>query len=1140
MKGKAFGALVLIILVSFIIAVFCPGFSMPVSSAEGPPYNKVFQRDYVSSVDGVSLPCSVYIPPYGVSKYMPVWVDLHALSGPGGIRFDWQEWARSSNMMVISPWGRNFKGLWYDGIEPSGTTREPCIFDDFAGGAAGWSNVEGNWARNSTDQCFQQSDMTPTWKTVIRSSSGGSDYSVSVDINELSASAQGISAAGIVFRRQGNGDCYWLDLVNSGQTKQLRLLKFIKGSWTPLAEDDLGTAFDLRVKHNMKLMTLGNHMEVRLDGQLRTLDASMTYHKDTTESPGRQDGTFESGDVGLVSFGGSHQFDNFRVQNEFLYGQKDLTDTFEQFLEEFSSDPNYRADPSRVYLSGFSVGGTGTWNLGLQYPDLFSALHPSVGVTDMYEEYKWMKSQRPDQVFNPNGAVPRYYTEQDFLYNEMTEQILGGTPGSATDINSRMHEFSARYILENALNMPVRIEHPVYDTVIPNNNGPMEVKWLSMDGLITATEQATTEYAQSQYPWNKWKTVENLTGTRKETALYGENGEPPPPPKSIWDDARYDTRYQGGGHGCCYYDWLWPKLHVNFFNRAVSDLGSSHVDPDEVAYKTYDDVRNKAWWLTIDIAAPNQDKPGLARVKRDKTSNTVQVHVKNVRTTILDLKRMGISMDPGQSLKLTVDNSTVESEPLTDTLMETDLKLTGEWDTAAAAAYKVKVNGTYAPFTLTPTSMTIAGVRTPPASEVLIESPLTQGNILTNAGFEQGSGDWTTSVSGGGQAKFEVNSQKFDAHSGTASARIKDAAAAGSPFTASYASTPVGVVPGQPYTLGAFVKTRALRAKTRVYDNGKYSVDEVHNARARIGLVWMDANGSFISRSDSAALNNTNDFKPLEVKTTAPPNAAYAQAVLKTESPDSSGITGSAWFDDVSLRRGYPVTGTIPKLSTVTPTSAVNNAEASVKLNGSGFMNGATARLRNNGQGVIDATDVSVDTGQITCLFNLNGAAVGDWDVEVSNSNGERAILTGGFKVNPPTGPLTVTAISPTSGTVGGTVPVTISGTGFLKDATVSLEASGATTMNADTVKVVSTTSLTCNLNLSGAQAVYDVVVTNPDQHTARKTGAFTVNAAAPACGSGSSGVLMFGLAMGVLAIAGLGPTRKKLRLRGGVVPFRQ
>jgi dienelactone hydrolase len=42
----------------------------------------------------------------------------------------------------------------------------------------------------------------------------------------------------------------------------------------------------------------------------------------------------------------------------------------------------YAVDPDRIYLTGLSMGGEGTWTIGLRHPDLFAALVPVCGVTD--------------------------------------------------------------------------------------------------------------------------------------------------------------------------------------------------------------------------------------------------------------------------------------------------------------------------------------------------------------------------------------------------------------------------------------------------------------------------------------------------------------------------------------------------------------------------------------------------------------------------------------------------------------------------------------------------------------------------------------------------------------------------------------
>jgi predicted peptidase len=43
---------------------------------------------------------------------------------------------------------------------------------------------------------------------------------------------------------------------------------------------------------------------------------------------------------------------------------------------------SYDVDRSRIYLTGMSMGGNGTWRLALKYPDLFAALAPVCGWGD--------------------------------------------------------------------------------------------------------------------------------------------------------------------------------------------------------------------------------------------------------------------------------------------------------------------------------------------------------------------------------------------------------------------------------------------------------------------------------------------------------------------------------------------------------------------------------------------------------------------------------------------------------------------------------------------------------------------------------------------------------------------------------------
>ena len=58
-------------------------------------------------------------------------------------------------------------------------------------------------------------------------------------------------------------------------------------------------------------------------------------------------------------------------------GQSWDDDTVLALLDEVAA--RYRTDPRRVYLTGLSLGGYGTWSAGLKYPERFAAIVPICG-----------------------------------------------------------------------------------------------------------------------------------------------------------------------------------------------------------------------------------------------------------------------------------------------------------------------------------------------------------------------------------------------------------------------------------------------------------------------------------------------------------------------------------------------------------------------------------------------------------------------------------------------------------------------------------------------------------------------------------------------------------------------------------------
>ncbi|WP_295124623.1 hypothetical protein [uncultured Chitinophaga sp.] len=66
---------------------------------------------------------------------------------------------------------------------------------------------------------------------------------------------------------------------------------------------------------------------------------------------------------------------------------------------------DYNVDPSRVYLTGLSMGGYGTWNWGALYPDKFAAIVPICGATDYPDKIKNLKNTPVWAFHNANDPT---------------------------------------------------------------------------------------------------------------------------------------------------------------------------------------------------------------------------------------------------------------------------------------------------------------------------------------------------------------------------------------------------------------------------------------------------------------------------------------------------------------------------------------------------------------------------------------------------------------------------------------------------------------------------------------------------------------------------------------------------------------
>jgi predicted esterase len=112
---------------------------------------------------------------------------------------------------------------------------------------------------------------------------------------------------------------------------------------------------------------------------------------------------------------------------------------------------NFRIDENRVYLVGHSMGGHGTWHVGLTHPDLFAAIAPSAGWTTI-------------QLYAP------FFLQKSYLFAE---------PDQIKYRDMVMREDVAPLSLENARNLPVYILHGGADDNVPPIQGRLMSKYLN-------------------------------------------------------------------------------------------------------------------------------------------------------------------------------------------------------------------------------------------------------------------------------------------------------------------------------------------------------------------------------------------------------------------------------------------------------------------------------------------------------------------------------------------------------------------------------------------------------------------------------------------------------------------------------------
>jgi hypothetical protein len=265
------------------------------------------------------------------------------------------------------------------------------------------------------------------------------------------------------------------------------------------------------------------------------------------------------------------------------------------------------------------------------------------------------------------------------------------------------------------------------------------------------------------------------------------------------------------------------------------------------------------------------------------------------------------------------------------------------------------------------------------------------------------------------------------------------------------------------------------------------------------------------------AATNVVIVNSTSITATSAAHAAGSGNVVVTNSDTQSG----------TLPGGYTYVNPTPAptITGIAPASGPAAGGTPVTITGTGFTAGATVTI-----GGAAATSVIVGS-DTSITANTPAHATGAVAIVVTNADAQFGTLPGGYTYNPNPAP-TISSISPTSGPASGGTPVTITGTGFLSGATVTVGGTAATS-----VVVVGGASITANTPAHAAGAV-SVVVTNTDAQSGTLTGGYTYNpnpaptvtgispATGPAAGGTSVTITGTGFATGAnVAIGGTAAT---------------
>ncbi|MGZ4457674.1 MAG: polysaccharide deacetylase family protein [Nocardioidaceae bacterium] len=298
------------------------------------------------------------------------------------------------------------------------------------------------------------------------------------------------------------------------------------------------------------------------------------------------------------------------------------------------------------------------------------------------------------------------------------------------------------------------------------------------------------------------------------------------------------------------------------------------------------------------------------------------------------------------------------------------------------------------------------------------------------------------------------------------------------PVTAGAWNTTTTVSAAGNYTLRATQKDAAGNTGTSALDHVKVASGMTATALSPNALP-QGANAQAVTLTGSGFTNQT---------TVSFSGAGVSANVTSVDSPTSMKLAVTVAAGAATGRRNVVVSSpgqpsatctncltvnAAPTVASATPALGQGAVNHTVRVNGTGFQAGVTAGISGDG---VTSTFVSRTATVVTLSVSVAaGATPGNRDVTVTNPDGGNATCTGCFGVQ--AGP-TITSVTPSTIRVGVGTVVTIKGSGFDANTTVTVSGTGITK---GAVTVVDPSTLTIRLTPASTapQTARDVTVAN-------------------------------------------------------------